>query len=221
MTQGLRATLDRELDEINNHLLEMGNLVDRAIERALLALHGHDQGLAAEVIAEDAAINEKRFHVEETCLTLIATQQPIASDLRSIIAVMHSVVELERMGDHAAGIAKTVIKMADHPPVKPLRKISRMADYSRTMLKECLEAFIAHDGNKARQIASRDAEMDRLYWSVFDRLIRIMSKRSTMITQAIYLMWCAHNLERIADRVTNLAEQVIFKTTGDIGELAD
>jgi phosphate transport system protein len=221
MTTSIRSNYDRELNEIHELLKEMAQAVDRAIERAMKSLREQDIALAAGVMADDQAVNALRFKIEEACFLIIATQQPIASDLRTIIAVMHSVVELERMGDHAAGIAKTVIKASDTKALNPGKKLNYMADVSREMLGDCIQAFLTHDAERARQIADRDAEMDRLYKSVFDRLIKVMSEHPKLVERATYLMWCGHNLERIADRVTNLAEQVIFMSTGDLKEIKD
>lgn len=219
MTQGLRATYDREYNEICQDLVLMGQKVEDAIEQAMTALVESDIPLAKEVMTNDEQINHLRFQIEEACLVLIATQQPTASDLRSVIAVMHIVIELERMGDHAAGIAKTVTKMEEEPMLKTLKKIIKMADLSEKMLKDCLQAFVKRDTAWAREIAAQDTEMDGLYRFVFEKLVGIMADNKKLITRATYLMWCAHNLERIADRVTNIAEQVIFMSTGDMGEL--
>ena len=215
----LRSTLDREIGEINDDLLRMHKLVDQAIVRSVDSLTRRDQATAQQVIDEDIQINDLRYKIEEACLALIATQQPAAGDLRSIIAAMHMVVEMERMGDHATGIAKTVIRMGDEPLLKPLIDIPRMAEMAREMLREALEAYAHRDAAKAREIAARDDEMDGLYQAVFDELVEIMSHVPNSATRATYLLWCAHNLERIGDRVTNIAERVIFVTTGDMREL--
>lgn len=219
MTMGLRATFDKEYNGIIEDLVTMSQKVEWAIERSLHSLVESDRHVAREVISGDQEVNDFRFKIEEACLALIATQQPAAKDLRSVIAVMHVVLELERMGDHAAGIAKTVLMMnADHK-LKALKKIPKMAELSRKMLADSIEAFNRRDVAWARAIAEQDGEMDHMYRSVFERLVEIMARRPSSIPNATYLMWCAHNLERIADRVTNIAEQVIFMTTGDIGEL--
>ncbi|MGH2621098.1 MAG: phosphate signaling complex protein PhoU [Anaerolineales bacterium] len=218
---GLRSALDREFGEINDDLLRLHQLVDQAIVRSVDSLRRRDQAMAQQVIDEDVEINGLRFKIEEGCLALIATQQPAAGDLRSIIAAMHMVVEMERMGDHATGIAKTVIKMGDEPPLKPLVDIPRMAELAREMLRQSLQAYNQRDAAKARAVAKLDDEMDALNRSVFDELVQIMSQTPDSATRATYLLWCAHNLERIGDRVTNIAERVIFITTGDMQELND
>ncbi len=217
--RGPRATLDQEASAINDDLLRMQKLVDQSILRSVDSLKRRDQTLAQQVIDEDVEINELRFKIEEACLSLIATQQPAASDLRSVIAAMHMVVEMERMADHASGIAKTVIMMGDEPLLKPLVDIPKMAELARDMLRDSLQAYNARDAEKARQIAVRDDDMDGLYRAVFDELVKIMSKTPGSATRATYLLWCAHNLERIGDRVTNIAERVIFVNTGDMQEL--
>ncbi len=217
--RGPRATLDQEARAINDDLLRMQKLVDQSILRSVDSLKRRDQTLAQQVIDEDVEINDLRFKIEEACLSLIATQQPAASDLRSVIAAMHMVVEMERMADHASGIAKTVIMMGDEPLLKPLVDIPKMAELARDMLRDSLKAYNARDAEKARRIAVRDDDMDGLYRAVFDELVKIMSKTPGSATRATYLLWCAHNLERIGDRVTNIAERVIFVNTGDMQEL--
>ena len=214
-----RATFDREFGEIRDNLLRMGDRVDTAIARSVESLQIRDQALARQVIQEDAAINDLRFNIEEACLALIATQQPAASDLRSVIAVMNIVVDLERMADHATGIAKTVIRMGDAPLVKPLVDLPRMADLTRSMLRRSLDAFINRDPTTARVIAEEDHEVDHRYRAIFDELIGIMAKDPETIARGTYLLWSAHNLERIGDRVTNISERVVFMTTGDMKEL--
>jgi phosphate transport system protein len=194
-------------------------LLDTAIERSLIALQKQDHMLARQIIADDAIINDLRFTVEEECLALIATQQPAASDLRSVITAMNLVNDMERMADHAAGIAKTVLRMGDEPLIKPLVDIPKMANFAQSMLKRGLEAFLAHDAEAARAIALEDDEIDHLYKAVFNELLQIMLQDPQTITRATYLLWCAHNLERIGDRVTNIAERVIFMTTGTMKEL--
>ena len=171
MAQSIRSTFDREMLEIQRKLRDIVNLVDQAIENSMQSLSKQDLVLAATVIADDSKINQMRYEIEERCLTLIATQQPIAGDLRSIIAIMHSTVELERMGDHASGIARTVIKASDEKPLKPGKKLQQMAELSRAMLSDCIDAFESRDVTRAREIASQDEIMDKLYKSLFKRSI--------------------------------------------------
>ncbi|OGO11411.1 MAG: phosphate transport system regulatory protein PhoU [Chloroflexi bacterium RBG_16_47_49] len=218
MFHGIRSTLDREFDEVRSELMGMSVLVDTAIDHSMVALMQRNTKLADEVIKGDTDINKYRFNLEEACLTLIATQQPTASDLREIIAILYMIVEMERMGDYAAGIAKTVILMEEEPLLKTFKKIFKMADISRHMLADSIQAYMKRDPVWARDIASRDNEIDEVYKIVFQRLIKIMAKEHDMVTRCTYLMWCSHNLERIADRVVNITEQIIFMTTGMLKE---
>lgn len=218
MSEDPRIIFDREFGGICDDLAIISAGVDRAVERAMQALVENDHLVAEQVIQDDEKINGLRFKVEEACVQLIATKQPAATELRKVIAAIHMAVEMERMGDHAAGIARTVT-LVEEPLQKTLKKLEKMAEFSRVMLGDCMKAFLNQDAAWAREIASRDSEMDQLYQDVFERLIAIMAKKPETIKRATYLMWCAHNLERIADRVTNLAERIIFMTTGDLREL--
>lgn len=218
MLHGIRSTYDREFDQVRTELLRMSVLVDSAISKSMKALSERDTDIADSVINGDVEINKARFKIEEDCLTLIATQQPAASDLREIIAILYMIVEMERMGDYAAGIAKTVILMEEEPLLKTFKKIFKMAEISRRMLADSIQSFMKRDPVWAREIAARDTEIDELYKIVFQRLIRIMAKEHDMVTRCTYLMWCSHNLERIADRVINISEQIVFMTTGMLKE---
>lgn len=219
MAHNPRGAIDREFTSIKEEIFRMGDLVDRAIQRALDSLTRRDTVLAQEVIDEDIKVNDLRFKIEEGCLTLIARQQPMATDLRAIVAAMNIVVDIERMGDYATGIAKTVILMGDEPLLKPLIDIPRMAELAREMLSQSLDAYARRDAKLAKEIARRDDEMDALYKAVFDELVEIMAKTPGSAQRATYLLWSAHNLERMGDRVTNIAERVVFVTTGDMEDL--
>jgi phosphate transport system protein len=216
-----RSTLDREFSAIRDNILRMGSLVDTAIDRSIQALRTQDVVLSRQIIADDQGINDLRFTIEEECLALIATQQPVASDLRAVIAAMNIVNDMERMGDHATGIAKTVIRMGGEPLLKPLVDIPRMADLAREMLKKSLDAFLARDAEAARAVARQDDEIDRRYNQIFRELLSFMIEYPATTTRGTYLLWAAHNLERIGDRATNIAERVIFMTTGTMKELND
>ena len=218
MTHSIRSTFDHEFEAIRTNLHQMSGLVDSAIDSAISALSEQNAKMAKKIIEADAKINQHRFDIQEACLALIATQQPTASDLREIIAILYMVVELERIGDYAAGIAKTVIMMKEEPLLKTFKKIPRMGEIARQMLADAMAAFTVRDAQAARMIAERDTEIDNLYEEIFHRLIKIMAKEPEMVTRCTYLTWCAHNLERIADRVTNISEQIVFMTTGQIGE---
>jgi phosphate transport system protein len=219
MGSGLRAALDRGLLNIEENLLRMREMIDHALTKSLKSLADRDISLAQQVIDEDDHINAIRYKIEEDCLALIATQQPTASDLRMIMAIMSVVVDLERMGDYAAGISKTVLRMGDEPLLKPLIDMPKMVELARLMLREIIQALLNHDVPRAREIAELDDEMDDLYQAIFDELVEIMAHKPESVHRATYLLWCAHNLERIGDRVTNIAERVVFVSTGDFKDL--
>jgi phosphate transport system protein len=219
MVHSMRTAFDREYQAICDDLVKMSQELDWAIDNALQALVGHDHNIAEQVIEHDAQVNDLRFHIEEACLVTIATQQPAASDLRAVVAAMHLAVEMERMGDHVKGIAKTVILMEEEPLLKTFKKFPRMAEISRRMLAESIQAFLKKDATWAKEIAAQDAEVDELYQSLFHKLVDAMAKKPELVTRATYMMWAAHNLERIADRVTNIAERIIFMTTGNLQEI--
>lgn len=214
-----RSALDRDLGHIRDNLLRMASLVDAAIERAVRAFTERDAALAHQVIQDDATVNQLRFQIEEECLALIATQQPTAGDLRLTIAMMNIIVDLERMGDHAEGIAEMVLRMADEPPLRPLPDLTRMAAACRDMLRHALDAFVARDPDMARQVARQDDEIDQFYNQIFRIILSYMIEDPKVITRATYMLWAAHNLERIGDRVTNISERVVFMTTGQMKEL--
>lgn len=219
MSGSLRSVYDRQYALVQEEITKLTGMVDRAIALALNSLEHRDRDLAQQIIEDDAAVNDLRFKIEEDCLALIATQQPTAGDLRAVLAAMSIVVDVERMGDYAAGIAKTVIRMGDEPLLKPLIDIPRMVKLTREMLVGVWEAFITCDAARAREIASCDDEIDDLYRAIFDELVEIMANRPDTVERATYLLWCAHNLERIGDRVTNIAERVVFVSTGHMKEL--
>ena len=178
-----------------------------------------DADLAEEIVSNDEKINEKRFAIEENCITLIATQQPMAIDLRVILSAMHLATDLERIGDYASGIAEITLLLRDDPPIKPLVDIPRMADIGIEMLGDSLNAFVKRDTKRAREIAKRDDEIDALYHKVLQQCISNMMADSKNVPIGIRLIWVGHKLERIADRVTNICERVTFTTTGKIEEL--
>lgn len=213
-----RVAFNQALNELRDDVLRMGSMVDDAINNAVRALKESDLALAGQIIAEDEKINELRFEVEERTVKLIARQQPVAGDLRTIIAAMNIALDLERMGDHAKGIAVIVQRMGGEPPVKPLIDIPRMAVISREMLRQSLDAFVAGDTDQAQAVAQRDDEVDHLYTEIFQELIGIIAADTSLITRAMFLLFAAHNLERIADRVTNICERVVFLSTGRFSE---
>jgi phosphate transport system protein len=194
-------------------------MVEKAIGRAIEALKNRDLELAKQVVDEDSKINEKRYDIEEKCIQLIATQQPMASDLRIIVAVLSIITELERIADHAEGTASIALMIGNEPPVKPLIDLPRMAEKTIDMLHRSLDAFISRDAEKARQIASEDDEIDELYSQVFRELLVFMVEDPKVCSRATRLIWVAHNLERSADRVTNICERVVFLVTGKMEEI--
>lgn len=215
----IRTVFHKRLREVQDDVVAMGDMVGKAINRAMEALKKRDLAMARQVIADDLKINDKRFEIEEKCIELIATQQPMASDLRVIVCVLCITSELERIGDHAEGIAKIVVMIGDEPPLKPLIDLPRMAEKTVGMLRRSLDAFINCDADVARQIITEDDEVDNLYEQVFLELLTFMAEDSRTITRATRLLWVAHNLERSADRVTNICERVVFIVTGKMEEL--
>jgi len=215
----IRATFHKKLREIQDDVLAMGSMVEKATSRSIEALKKRDLDMAREIISDDLKINGKRFEIEEKCIELIATQQPMASDLRAIICVLNIVTEIERIGDHAGGIAKIVIMIGDEPPLKPLIDVPRMAEKTNDMLHRSLDAFINRDADAARRIVAEDDEVDNLYDQVFRELLTFMVEDPRTITRATRLIWVAHNLERSADRVTNICERVVYMVTGKMEEI--
>jgi len=215
----IRTDFHKKLKEIQYDILAMGSMVEKAISRSIEALKKRDLALAEQVIADDLKINEKRFDIEDKCIQLIATQQPMASDLRIIICVLDIISELERIGDHAEGIAKITVMIGDEPPLKPLIDLPRMAEKTEDMLRRSLNAFINCDAEAARQICAEDDEVDNLNDQVFRELLIFMVEDPRTITRATRLLWVSHNLERSADRVTNICERVVFVVTGKMEEI--
>ncbi len=215
----IRATFDQELQDLSDNVLRLGSMVDAAISLSIQALKERDQELAQQIIADDEKINELRFKIEEDCVSLIARQQPAARDLRLIVAAMNIVLDLERMGDHAAGIATIVLRMGDEPLLKPLIDLPRMAQISQDMLRQSLDALISDNPDEARAITQIDDQVDMLYNQIFRELVSYMIEDPRTVTRAMYLLFCAHNVERVADRVTNICERVIFVSTGRMEEI--
>jgi phosphate transport system protein len=214
-----RAALDRDLTDLKEELIRLGDQVESAIARAMTALKERDQILANEVIADDHNINTRRYEIEEKSLSIIATQQPAASDLRAIVAVMNMVSDLERMGDHAAGIATLVTRMEGLAGLDMPTGLGAMAKMARDMLRAVLEAYAEDDEQAAYDIAGMDDDIDTSYTSLFRSLVEIIVKTPETTSIALYFLFAGHNLERIADRVTNLAERVIFMGSGQVQEL--
>jgi phosphate transport system protein len=214
-----RETFEKELQDLQDDVLAMGSMVENVITESVDILKRRDMEASRRLIAEDRRINEKRFAIEADALALIATQQPMAKDLRSLAAVLDITGELERMGDYAKGIARINLLIGERPLLKPLVDIPLMAEKSRKMLHDSLEAFIRRDVNLARTIPARDSEVDALYNQVYRELLVYVITDQSAIEQSNFLLWVAHNLERTADRVTNICERVIFTVTGELVEM--
>lgn len=215
----IRTDYNHQLEELRGNVVAMSSMVDKALMRSVDALVRNDVHLAREIIAGDAAINEQRWIIDNKSVELIAMQQPMARDLRGIATAIHIVTDLERMADHCAGIAKNVLRIAHEKPVKPLVDIPRMTGICREMLTDSISAYIADDAVRAREIAIRDNEVDALYNQIYRELLTYMMADPSLINSATHLLWVAHNLERIGDRVTNICERVIFTVTGEIVEI--
>lgn len=209
----------KQLQETQDTVVVMGSMVTKAINRAVEALKKRDLTLAHKTIAEDAKINEQRFAIEDRCIQLVATQQPTVGDLRIIVAILNIITELERIGDYAEGIAKVVIMIGDEPPLKPLIDIPRMAELTTEMIDKSLHSFATRDVELARHVITMDDVVDGLNDQVFRELLTFMMVDPKTINRATRLMWVSHNLERAADRATNICERVAFTITGKMEEV--
>jgi phosphate transport system protein len=214
-----RTAFHREIEQLQEDILRMGSMVEKQLDRAVTALRLLDHDAARRVIAADEEIDSLRFQIEDHAVHLIATQQPMASDLRTIIAALNIIVDLERMGDHAEGIAKIVLMHGDQPLLKPLIDIPRMQEIVRDMMRRALDAFLTRDAAAARAVAEEDDKVDVLYNQIYRELLTYMLNDPRTIDRATWLLWVAHNLERIADHTTNICERVIFLVTGQMPDL--
>ena len=214
----LRLDLDRQLGQLQQEVVSLAEIVDKATMRAVDALKRRDLVESQQVVQEDDYIDQKRYEIEDRCIDLIATQQPMARDLRAIIALLHITTELERMGDYAEGIAKISLLMGEEAPLKPLIDIPRMAEKATLMLRNSIDSLVSRDMVKANQVLQDDDEVDDLYDQVYRELLVFMLQDPQTIQRATYLLWAAHDLERIADRATNIAERVIYLVSGKMVE---
>lgn len=212
-----RSILTKEMTKMREDILRLASLVDTAIEQAMDALSRRDVVLAQQVDANDQEINRVRYEIEADALHCLATQQPMAVDLRTIIAIIHLAVELERMGDHAAGIARLVARLEEEDDIDTLHKLPKMAKRAREMLKTGVDAFIHADAAQAQSLISIDDKIDKQYGKLFREALKEM-RDDAYIRRATYLLWVGHSLERIGDRATNIAERVIFMVTGKLVE---
>ena len=215
----VRTNIENRLDEIQDEVLALASMVEKAITHAIDALRERDLEASMAVVAFDDVIDEKRFAIEESCVDLLATQQPAAGDLRWVIALLHIAVELERMGDYAEGIGKISLMMGDEPPLKPLIDIPRMAEMSISMLHRSIDALVTRDIDLARKVCEADDDVDALHEQIYNELLLFMIKDPRSIQRATYLLWVTHDLERTADRATNVAERVIYMVTGKMLDL--
>jgi phosphate transport system protein len=214
-----RQTFDQELNRLQDEVLALGSMVEEALTQSVETLKRRDFAASRLLIAGDRTINERRYAIEEDTITLIATQQPMAGDMRLLAAILEIVTELERMGDYAKGIARINLMIGEQPLIKPLIDLPAMARKAREMLHAALVAFIERDVQAARAIPEGDDEVDALYNQVYRELISYILEDPHLIEQANQLMWAAHNLERTADRVINLCERVVYAVTGELAEL--
>ncbi|MFN8531999.1 MAG: phosphate signaling complex protein PhoU [Dehalococcoidia bacterium] len=216
---GIRTHFEHQVQELQDETLLLGSMVDSAIAAAVDALKRRDLEASARIVDGDNLIDKKRWEIEQRSIMIIATQQPTAGDLRLIYGIASITTDLERMADHAEGIAKVSLMIGDNPLPKPLIDIPRMSEHARSMLRRSLDAFANRDAETAKAVALEDDLIDGLYDQVYRELLTIMIQDPQKITIATYLLWAAHNLERIADRVTNICERVIYTVTGRMEEI--
>jgi phosphate transport system protein len=215
----MRESFRKHIKELETRVLAMGKTVEMAVLSSVKALQERNLEAAEKIIRDDVLINRQRWEIEESCVTLIAMQQPVASDLREIIAIMNIVTDLERMGDHAEGIAKIVLLLGKKEPVELFTDIPVMSEKAVEMLRKSMDAFIRRDAKAAEAICAMDDEVDALNDKIYHNMIQGMINQPQTITRATYQIWTAHNLERIADRVTNICERIVYLTTGSMHKL--
>jgi phosphate transport system protein len=215
----MRKTFEQEIRHVKDEILFLGSLVERSILESVESLRKRDVPASQGILELDRQINAKRFEIENQLMILIATQQPMAHDLRLLASSMEVISELERMGDYGKGIARINIRMGDQPLLKPLIDIPRMAQIGVDMLHRALTAFNVEDVAAARSIPAEDDQVDGLYTQIYRELMTFIIQDPKVIERANWLLWAAHNLERMADRVTNICERTIFIATGELAEL--
>jgi len=214
-----RQQFDRQLREMQDEVLILSSMVEKAIQRSVEALRNRDVALSNAVIEDDAAINKKRYEIEEKCIHTIALQQPMAADLRVLVAILFIVTELERMADHAEGIGRINLMLGEEPLPAQLGEVWEMAERAENMLRRAITSFIDRDAEAARRICDEDDLVDTLYDRSYEQFIHMMIREPSDVQRVTYLIWTSHNLERIADRVTNICERVIFMVTGVLEEI--
>jgi phosphate transport system protein len=214
-----RATFDRALDRVKDDVLRLGARVEASIERAGRALVDRDNELADAVRWDDADVNELQREINTEITTLIATQAPVARDVRELLALYHASAELERMGDYAVNIAKLAQQLASEPETPILKQIPRMEQICREQLRDAMRALVDISEEQARMVCARDDEIDHLYNSVYEDAIAMMSTAPARARQATHMLFAAHHLERLGDRVTNIGEDVVYLATGQVEDL--
>jgi phosphate transport system protein len=218
-THRSRGQLDREMRQVKDDVLRMGSMVADQIRAALAALVGHDEAGASAVITGDGRVNEVQRHVSSLIAMTIATQAPVARDLRFLLALDHVTYELERMGDHAGSVAKQARALAPAPPLKRYVDLPEMGELAATLVQEVLRALVDVDVDLARAVAARDDEIDHLFHRTYDEVLDLMRADPGNVERGTRILFAAHYLERIGDRVTNIAEDVVFLATGEIEDL--
>jgi phosphate transport system protein len=216
-----REILDRKIDDLKTSVVDLGNMVKKATIDAVEALKDRDLKASRIVYVNDKLINEKRFEIENDCLVVIATQQPLAKDLRILASILEIITELERMGDYAKGIARISMMIGKKKLLKPLDDFPHMAEIATDMLVRAVKAFVEEDVESARIIPEDDDLVDDLFNKIYHDLVDRMMKKTKTIDRANHLQWAAHNIERLADRVTNICERTIFVATGETHELEE
>tara|TARA_B110000263_G_C15189123_1_gene455219 strand:+ start:193 stop:867 length:675 start_codon:yes stop_codon:yes gene_type:complete len=219
MVGNIRSDYNKSLQDLQDGLLILGSMVEKAIHKSMQSLKDRDLELAQIVIDEDDLIDQKRFELENSIVTLLATQQPIAADLRIIISALHIAVELERMGDYAEGIARISQTIGEQSTLKPLIDLPKMTELANEMLRKSLSAYTNRDKDLAIEVCKSDDAVDSLYEDVYHELLEFMIEDPETIQRATYLLWVSHDIERIADRATNIAERVIYLVTGELSEI--
>lgn len=214
-----RILFSRELESLQGQILALGSMVSQALRESVIALRDRDAVAAQALIQGDTEINRKRYEIEGDCLRVMATQQPMARDLRLLASILEITTELERIGDYAKGIGKIILLLGPEPLMKPLVDIPLMCEQVLGMLDRALDAFIRQDADAARSIAAEDDKVDDLYNKVYRDIIGFLMDKPQLFDRANYLLWAAHNLERAGDRTVNICERVLFNVTGQLTEL--
>ncbi len=214
-----RTSFDISISQLKVNLLDYGARVEHVIGESMESLKTRDRALAEAIIQNDALLNETRYELEDQCYTLLATQSPMAHDLRDIISILMVAIELERIADHAKNIAEITIYMGNEPLLKPLIDLPRMAELCQLMLTRALDSFAKQDADEAKAVAAMDDEIDNLYKQVFRELMSYIVEDPRTVTRAMNLLFAGHNLERIGDCITNIAERVVYAVTGRLEEL--